>query len=353
MNRKQRLLQILLCLLIVALSSGMLAQDASLTAYEMRWSPDGRWIGVGSSDGIWIFDVDAIDAEPYHYAEGSAVYVVEFDPVRPYVAFAPSDAAQVSVIEIATGTEVFRADTPPDDASFSSVFYDLGYSDDGQFLSVLNTSLLYVLDAATGDRIREHMNPAQGEDYAGLNWLTSLDYNADTGDVLVSDWNATLLGYGLDSGSSLPAHTLDINDEGGYQLARFETIPGTDSIMLLGWGGLYTYDRAAETLTPLSDQAEQRIDGFDLSSDGTQVAVGAGTSWYLYDLDTAIKTNEFTSDFSDRAFQNRIYSLAFSPDADRVATLQTDGQLNIWDIATGEVVTQLGIFGVGVSQKWG
>jgi hypothetical protein len=36
-----------------------------------------------------------------------------------------------------------------------------------------------------------------------------------------------------------------------------------------------------------------------------------------------------------------------------VATLQTDGQLKVWDVISGELVAELGDFGRGVSQRWG
>ncbi|MCC6804778.1 MAG: WD40 repeat domain-containing protein [Anaerolineae bacterium] len=324
-----------------------------MTAFEMRWSPDGRWIGVGSADGVWIFDAEQVDAEPYHYAEGALVYVVAFDPVRPYAAFAPGDGEQVRVIEIETGAEVFAADASIGYDEFSSVFYDLGYSDDGQYLSVLNTSMVYALDAATGEMVLIFPNTASVPSYAGSGWMTSLDYGSGSETLLVSDWSAHLFVYDIASRKNTMIHSLDINDGEGYRLERFEIIPETDSILLLGWGALYTYDLAANTMTPLADLGDLHVDGFDLSPDGAQVAVGAGTSWYLYDLVDDRQVGVFESDFSDTTISERIYSLAFSPDGDRVATLQTDGQLKIWDIATGEIIAQLGAFSGGVSQKWG
>lgn len=353
MKRSLFLLRITLCFALLALSGGVLAQqDSPVNAFEMRWSPDGRWIGVGSTDGIWIFNADDAAAEPYHYAEGGTVYAVAFDPIRSNAAFASGDGEQVQVIDLETGGEVFRADTPYSSDDFSSVYYDLGYSDDGQYLSVLNTTMVYALDAATGDTILRFPNTAPVESYAGMGWLTSLDYGADGRTLLVSDWSAHLLTYDLVSRKHTMIYDLNINNGEGYRLERLEAVPETDRVVVQGWGGLYTYDLETRALTPLGDLDELHVDGFDLSSDGTQVAVGAGASWYLYDLVDGRQVGAFESDFSDTSFQ-RIYSLAFSPDGERLATLQTDGQLKVWDVTTGEIVAQLVAFGGGVSQKWG
>lgn len=340
------------CFAVLFLTGSVLAQAGSqLTAYEMRWSSDGHWIGVGSSDGIWIFDATGA-AEPYHYAEGSYAYVVAFDPVRPYAAFAPGDDEQVQVIDIETGDEVFTADTPIGYEEFGSVFYDLGYSDDGQYLSVLNTTMVYVLDAATSELLGAYANLATETGSAGIGWMTSLEFT-DHDTLLVSDWSAHLFVYTPDTRRNSPQiHDLDINNGDGYRLERIENVPGTSRIVAEGWGALYTYDLATREQTSLSDLDGLHVDGFDLSPDGTQLAVGAGTSWYLYDLAQGSQLGKFASDFGD-VWSERIYSLAFSPDGERVATLQTDGQLKIWDVATGEVVAQLGAFDGGVSQKWG
>ena len=345
------------CLLMLALAGGVLAQNEPyLGAYEVRWSPDGRWIGVGSTNGIWIFDVGDADAEPYHYAgveEGrNLVYIAEFDPVRQNVAFAPEDETQTYVIEIETGAEVYRADTLLDGDDPFPVYYDLRYSVDGLLLSVLNGSQLFVVDAASGDRISGFSSPF-AEPYAGSNWLTTLDYGNDNATIIVGDWSANLFVYAPGTRNLKQENALDINDGVGYRLERFEIIPGTDEMVVLGWSELYVYDLAADVLKPIGALEDLRVRGFDLSPDGRQMAVGAGTSWYLYDLVSEQIVGEFESDFREESDRNQIYSLAFSPTAERVAALQTDGQLKIWDVATGEVVAQLGEFTSGVSQKWG
>lgn len=349
MMRRVSLQFIVFVMLALLLPASVLAQEAdSVSAFEVRWSPDGRWIGVGSTGGVWIFDAEDFDAEPLHYAEDQAVYAVAFDPLRPYAAFAAQDDTQVQVIEIETGAEVFSAATPMGEGEFSSVFYDLGYSDDGQYLSAVNTSWLYVIDAETGERARaaSYADP----DFVDMrDWLTALDYNDSIDTVLVSDWHGRLLAFEVANRERPEIYQLGIE----YGLYRFEILPETDQVLLHGSNALHTYDLTTEALDMLTDPAVL-VYGFDLSSDAELVAVGSETVWLLYDLAENSVAAEFESEF-DPAMETtpRIYSLAFSPDGDRVVTLQTDGQLKVWDATTGEVLAVLSDFMRGGSQRWG
>lgn len=320
----------------------------SLLAYEVRWSPDGRWIGVGSFDGGWIFDAQDFDAAPLHYFEGSIVYAVEFDPLHPHAAFAPADGQLVRVLEIESGQKVYDVSAPMADGEFFSVYYDLRYDGNGRYLSAVNTSLLYVFDAATGERLQTLSDPDPDDQFTG-NWLTAIDYGNRVGVVMVTDWNGRLLEYDLDDPPQPTEHPLGTS----YGMERFETIPGTSRVLFLDVGAFYTYDLVADRVAPLNLESGQRFYGFDLSPDGERVAMGAETDWYVYDLvgDAIIRT--FESEFDQPGDLHRIYSLAFSPEGDYVATLQTDGQLKVWDVISGEVIAQLGDFDGGVSQRWG
>jgi WD40 repeat protein len=348
MTRSQLVTLIVFGVLLLMLSVVLAQESNNLLAYEVRWSPDGHWIGVGSLDGGWIFDAQDSKTEPFHYFEGSDVYVVTFDPMRPYAAVAPGDDHQVRVLDIESGEEVYSASAPMGDGEFFSVFYDLGYSDDGRLLSVVNTSWLYVFDAETGENLHTFSDPEPGEEFTG-NWLTALDHGNDVGSVLVTDWNGRLLEYDVDNQEGPTEHHLDF----GYAMGRFEAIPGSSRVVFHADGSLYTYDLETETLKSLDLQVEQQVFGSDLSPDGELLGVGAETAWYLYDLVGNEIIRAFESDFDLSEDTPRIYSLAFSPDGDRVATLQTDGQLKIWDVTSGEVIAELGDFTRGVSQRWG
>lgn len=343
-------IKLLILFMLLLTLSGVLAQEGNeLRAFELRWSPDGQWIGVGSSNGGWIFDAQDFKAEPYHYFDGSEVFVVAFDPLRPYAAFAPGDGQRVRVLEIESGQEVYNAFAPQTGGELFSVFYDLGYSDDGRFLSVGNTASLYVFDAESGELLQDLAYPDPNEPYTSSSWLTSLDYGTVATTVLASDWNGRLLAFNVESGGRPTEHSL----ARGYDIERLEIVPGTNRVVVQNPSDLYTYDLRMQTFEPLNVTEGERIAGFDLSPDGERLAVGTQTTWYLYDLVNNQVIREFISTFNGTELPDRIYSLAFNPAGDRVATLQTDGQLKIWDLATGEVIAELGEFTSGVSQRWG
>jgi WD40 repeat protein len=137
-------------------------------------------------------------------------------------------------------------------------------------------------------------------------------------------------------------------------LEDFELLPGTRQLVLKNGRALNGYDLETDAFAPLSEWSETSVSGFDVSPDGAQMAVGAGASWLLYDLAEDALTGEFPSDFVDPTNErNLIYALAFSPEGDRLVTIQTDGRVHVWDVAAGELIAALGEFTSGVSQKWG
>jgi WD40 repeat protein len=319
--------------------------DFDLLAFEMRWSPDGRWLGVGSFDGAWIFDAQDFDAEPYHYQAGKSFYVVAFDPVRPYAAFASEDDDAVQVVEITTGKEIFRANAFPSYGNFSSVFYDLGYSNDGRVLAAANTAMLYVLDAETGAEVFSVEGAQPDPAYNTSAWITALDFDSQSTRLTTTNSGGDVVVYPLRLPNKAQTYTPDLP-----YIDHFETIPRTGIRVMLQGRALHLYD--LETLTTLTDPEQMPLHGFDLHPDKKLVAAGSDGQWYLYDLDERTVLQTFVSDFAgDDA--PLIYALAFNPAGTQVATLQTDGQFQIWDIASGEVIARLGKFTRGVSQRWG
>ena len=351
-KRRRDLIFLALSLLALLPLGSTLAQDERrLIAFDVCWSADGRWIGIGSTDGIWVFDADDLEAEPYHYGSGPS-FVAAFNPVRPEVPFANDEESQTRVVEIETGDEVFIASTPPDD-NFP-VYYDLGYSDDGRYLAVLNSSLLHVLDGADGSRIRSYFNPiGDGINYSSTEWLTALNYDPETGAFLAGDWSGNLFAFDPEGEVGAQRYAPDVQT-GSLWLEDFELIPGTRQVVLQSGRALNRYDLESDVFAPLGDWGELPVSGFDISPDGTLLAVGSGALWVLYDLAEDAQIGEFPSEFLDPTNEyNRLYALAFSPENDRLVTLQTDGRVYVWDVAAGEVIAGLGEFTGAVSQKWG
>ncbi|MCS7070086.1 MAG: hypothetical protein NZM00_01155, partial [Anaerolinea sp.] len=41
---------------LIALVTTPVLADEFVTAHEVCWSPDGRWLAVGSDSGLWLFE---------------------------------------------------------------------------------------------------------------------------------------------------------------------------------------------------------------------------------------------------------------------------------------------------------
>lgn len=361
-NRKTLFVLLVVGMMSFLLGGSVSAQDGDVLAFEVRWSPDGRWLGVGSDDGAWIFDANDFDAEPIRYFEDSEIFAVAFDPVRPYIAFAPQEGEQVHVLDIESGDEIFTADVPrasaentfltdifiiPEDTYGASVFYDLGYSDDGTRLVLTNTSVIYVLDAETGDHQHDLYQPLE-RDPSSSEWITSVDFG-DSAALYATDWNGRLLTFTLRDGrSSLTAVELDSE----WRMEQIEVIPQSNTVLVRNNRTVFTYTADSGELAVLLGGENEPIFSLDVSADGTLLAVGGEVAWSLYDLETNETVATFESE-NNSDWLKRIHSLAFNPDGSQVASLQTDGQLRVWDVASGSISAELGSFARGVNQRWG
>lgn len=351
MQRMGSLVMMIVILLSVSwrMSSGAVsAQDEPVAAYELNWSPDGRWIGVGSSAGAWLFDPDDLLAPPRRYFTGSAIYSVAFDPVRAHFAVAPNEEDQALVVEIESGAVLYHIQAPPVDSSFS-VFYDIAYDPSGALLAVTNGAAIYVVDAETRTPLYT-LTDLISPDYAYSNWITSIAFSP-MGDrsLYASDWNGRLIRFNLGENAKR-VDALVINDNGVEEIyAR----PGSADILLRPFGRLAYYSAEAETWRELTVADLDWLNGLAISPDGALAAFGVESQWGLYDIDSESVVALYDTIFADAELIPRVYSLAFNPDGTRLATLQTDGVLTIWDTQTGTAVMSHGAFTNDLSQRWG
>lgn len=326
--------------------SGIAAQEDGPLAFEARWSPDGRWIGVGSNDGAWIFEADDLSAEPLRFFEDDSVYVVAFDPVRPYAAFAPGEGEAVHVLDLETGEEVFTAEVPPNPEEDSfSVFYDLDYSPDGSLLAVVNASMIYVLDAETGAEQHSFFNGGFFADYGSDPWITSVSFFRNE-TLYATNWNGELLYFDLTTGAT-DRWPLDI-EHGAQQV---------EALLFANQVLFKTSDIVVHNTENNTDRRillnQRTAYSLSLTSDQALMAVGSDAEWLLVNFDTSRVIETFSSPAVDAERPPRIHSIAFSPGSDRVLTLQTDGPMRMWDIVSGEMLDEWTGFSAGVNQRWG
>jgi WD40 repeat protein len=106
----------------------------------------------------------------------------------------------------------------------------------------------------------------------------------------------------------------------------------------------------------LIDQPFDRgIAGFALSLDRRFLATGGAEQWVLYDLEENAVLLDIRDIHIDPIYDPKpyIFGLAFNPDASRVATLQVDGVITIWDTRTGKRTGIIEDIDQAVSWLWG
>jgi WD40 repeat protein len=191
---KLRFFNLIVLVGLLSLSTVMQAQDSSLTAYGVAWSPDGKWLGISSNQGAWFYEAEDLGAEPLHYLPDIRVTVIAFDTTGTYAAMpgAPDSSDDiVSVIDIHTG-DVFRSFEAPESAGDGfSVFYDMRFSSDNQYLIVGNTSILYIFDVEAGEEVASY-DFADPDNSRNIVWVTSVADTKEPNAYVTTNWGSTL-----------------------------------------------------------------------------------------------------------------------------------------------------------------
>jgi WD40 repeat protein len=140
---------------------------------------------------------------------------------------------------------------------------------------------------------------------------------------------------------------------------RLEALPDINGVVFNTYNALYLFRFANSEITLLlgnemGELEQERVFGFDLHSDGTTLAAGVGSKIVLYDLESREIMNQWSlPDLESDAPTVLVFALAWHPDATQLATLRTDGTLEVWAVETGELLASWQLYNSAYSQKWG
>jgi hypothetical protein len=198
-------------------------EDIATQAFEVRWM--GQWISVPTSDGLYLFDSENLEADPLHYFAGKRLTLSAADPVRNRMAVYDEAEFTLLIFEPTTGDII--AELPTDFSTFglddieSEVARDMQYSEDGNSLAVVFTSAVIVYDAASSNEravfpsfVDSSLNVAITEGYEPDTFITGDEY----GDMVT-------LTLDEDSPNELFAT--------GYVIYRLEILPGTSEVIYM------------------------------------------------------------------------------------------------------------------------
>lgn len=327
----------LLITLVATLSGSLVhAQDEQREdALGVVWSPDGKWIAVPATDGLWMYDTASLESAPQHYFADHVIPVVAFDPIRDRMAVYDDDTHQIHIIEPATGEVI--VDLPGEEDPFGLAL-DLQYSADGKLLAVAYMETFKLFDAISGQERQEYGHTVMSI-VSGIQPGTMIG-GQFRGSIAVYDPNDVFAGsaYELDDLTSF---------ESIYDFVILRTTPTIEGVALRG-RGLVSFNLTDETSHLFAPEYADDVHGLALNHAADTLAIGMRGQIVLVDLSTESVINTLSVEESERVF-----SLAFSPDDSQLVTLDTSGTIQIWDVATGEVVITWDNFHYAHSQKWG
>ncbi|MCQ3928860.1 MAG: hypothetical protein DPW16_00245 [Chloroflexi bacterium] len=310
--------------------------DIATQALEVRWT--GQWISVTSSDGLWLFDAEDLEADPLHYFESTRIVVAAVDPVRNRMAVYDEAAHNLLIIEPTTGDII--TEIPTDFAALGldepEPARDLRYSDDGKLLALVFPSRIIIYDAATSRERIFYQNDL----------FITIDSDVEPGTFVAGTGYGMFLIYTpeVDYGSGF--FSTDAGPSGDETIYRLEILPATSEVLYQQGNSLMRTDLETDEagFSPMIPLFDDGIFNFDLNNAGDTVAV---TSWgkiILYDLAANATRYEIST-----GEDNSVFSLSFSDDGSQLATLDWAGNLQIWDVATGELLTDVYKFDYGSS----
>lgn len=264
----------------------MLMRVGRGSAEHIAWSPNGEYILVGGTLGVWKYEAGALDTEmePQLINPGGELTDFDISADGSVVAIAHSNSAGVSLHDFATGDLI-------SDIELENYVQRLGYSSDGTYIVANNASYGVTVLEATAQSV-----------------YTTAEASLD-GDVPV------LLNP---DGSKLVAAT------SGYDILIWDFVAGGDPLEMEGHSG--------------------SVEDMAISPDGTLLVTGSTDDTFIvWDLMSGEMLQTFEQPEEDYSSRD-VYAVAFSPDGSTLLTGHT-GRLRFWDVASRAMSTEVEVTG--------
>ncbi len=294
--------------------------------FAVAYNPSGnQFAASGNEDGsilLWS-TADEDDQPNVLVGHTDVVYGLAFSPDGRLLASASADGT-VHIWEAETAKSLYGPLTGHEDWVLS-----VGFSADGnQLASTGADSKIIFWDATSGEYLSEL-------DSGHTNWVRSITFSSDgryfaTGsmDQTIRLWDAT---SGEQVGLPLAAHTDDVWQIAFSPDSRILASAARDQRVFL-WDMVSSQPLERQVISQSDD-----ILAIAYSNDGTLFATAGGrkgvdTNIYLWDAASLTPVRTFVG------HRQLVSSLALSPDNQWLVSGSADGQVLVWDVATGNVL---------------
>ena len=287
----------------------------------VAFSPDGQFLAVASSIGIWLYEVATSNG--LALLPATMVNSVSFSPDGTTLASGSGwNKGAVELWDVATGTNIATLERHTSWVKYVS------FSPDGKTLAFgASSPLIELWDVAAGTNI------ATLEGHAALG--TSVSFSPDGKTLASGTENGTILLW------DVATRTTTAILEGHTQTKEVESVSfspdGKTLASASGDGTIRLWNTATGTTTAILRGHEAHVLCVSFSPDGATLASGAWNgSVKLWDVATGQSIATFPR------HGGRVRSVSFSPDGTTFASGSEDGTVNLWDVATGNAATLSG-----------
>ena len=303
---------------------------------SIAFSPDGKYIASGSSDGtVKLWDGESGRDIYNFYGHNESVYSVAFSPDGKQLVSGSEDET-VKLWDAATGKEIKTI------SWFSGTVKSVVFSPDGKYIaSSFASGQIKLWDPATGEEIRS---------FFGYRDVGSSIALSPDGKYIISDSGAGIIKlWDVESGR-------EIRTFSGYSKWVYSLAFSPDGkIITSGYsdGIIKLWDVASGREIRTFSGHSERVHSVAFSPDGKYVVSGSGY-WTLSsrNIDNTVKLWDVASGREIRTFtghSHAVSSVAFSPDGNRIASASWDETVKIWDVGSGKEISTFSGYSKAVS----
>ncbi|PJF35536.1 MAG: hypothetical protein CUN49_10060 [Candidatus Thermofonsia Clade 1 bacterium] len=272
-------------------------------------SPDGKYIAVASTIGIWLYDAADVTRQPrFISGHNEEVQQVAFSADSTKLASASLDGT-LGVWDVATGARLQTL------AGARSGFYAVAFSPDAALVA-----------GATTDQNAIRLWETESGRPAGIlqghrSQIVAIAFSADGAQIASGSSDQSVRLWDVVKGAE--QRTLEENK------ARVTALAYSPDGALLAVGGsngnVLLYETRGYKVTQTLEMGRTNVSSLAFSSDGKTLAVGAAAKIFLWDVASGRNLTSFD------AHRGSVISLTYSADGARIISGGTDNALRVFN----------------------